>query len=179
MKTTILTIALLFSSLIHKSQNENRRSNSPAHEYKIRESFGLTKLTPVYFNFGKRQLRDMDKNLISAIEFLNLCRTINDSAIQYQVARYDGFTKEKQKTGVVALGSGFSAIGLIGTASVAASNGQSSDVVTGSLAVFGVIGILMIPVCAIYSSVPHQKRKGVLFRDLPVAYNHFVETHQQ
>jgi len=41
----------------------------------------------------------------------------------------------------------------------------------------GVVGFLAIPVVAIYSSVPHQKRKAVLYRDLPIAYNQYVESH--
>jgi hypothetical protein len=40
-----------------------------------------------------------------------------------------------------------------------------------------VVSVLVIPAVAIYSSVPHQKRKAVLFRDLPIVYNHYVETH--
>lgn len=176
MKTILITLAILFCSLNHKAQNENCTSSIVAGI--SQPSFRSGKLTPVYFHFRKRQLRDTDKNLIQPIEFLNLCRSINDSAIQCQVARYDAFTKEKQTIGVVALGSGFGAIGLLGAASMNAADGQNSEMVTGSLAFFGVIGVLIIPVAAIYSSVPHQRRKGILFRDLPVAYNHYVETHQ-
>lgn len=175
MKTILITLAILFYSLSCNAQNENWPTSSVAGNSQA--SFRSSKLTPVYFHFRKRQLRDMDKNLIQPIEFLNLCRSINDSAIQYQVARYDTFTKEKQTIGVVALGSGFVAIGLLGAASMNAAAVQKSEMVTGTLAFFGVIGVLIIPVAAIYSSVPHQRRKSVLFRDLPVAYNHYVEAH--
>jgi hypothetical protein len=132
-------------------------------------------LMPVYFNFQKRQLRDADKNIINPIEFLNLCRAIPDSAIQQQVARYDAFTKDKERLGLVALCGGFSAMALFGT--TAAVSQQGNDVLTGSVAFVGVVALLAIPASAIYSSVPHRKRKGVLFKDLPIAYNQYIESH--
>jgi hypothetical protein len=131
-------------------------------------------LPHVYFNFQKRQLKYADNSRVSPVDFLNFCRTINDSAIQAQVARYDAYTKDKHKLGLVGLGSGLAAFSLITSASAYA--GQGNDIMTSSLAFFGVLGVLMIPVTAIASSIPHQKRKEVLFRDLPIAYNRYVET---
>jgi hypothetical protein len=175
MKTVTLIIAIMFFSLINKAQNENNLSKR-IHNGKELTTFFQGKLLPVYFNFRKRQLRDADNKTISPMEFLNLCRTINDNAVQLQIARYDAYTKDKQKLGVIAIGSGFSSMGLLGSAGV--SSEQGNGIVTGSLAFFGVLAILVIPAVAIYSSVPHQKRKAVLFRDLPIAYNQYVETHQ-
>lgn len=163
---------------ISKSQNELVATQISNYNLESEQFYSQEKLKPVYFNFHRRQLKDFQKNNIQPLEFLNLCRSIKDSAIQLQVARYDEYTKDKARLGVVALGGGFSAIGLLGSAAASASSGgQGSDVMATSLACFGVIGLLAIPVAAIYSSVPHQKRKTVLFRDLPVAYNQYVESH--
>jgi hypothetical protein len=176
MKTITLSIAFIMCFLSHKAQDV---ASSQASNYNLEANQLNTpeRLTPVYFNFHKRELRDLNKQVISAVEFLNLCRTINDTAIQIQVARYDSYTKDKQRLGLIALGSGFVAMGSLGT--VGATAGQGNDVITGSFAFFGVLSALVIPAAAIYSSVPHQKRKAVLFRDLPIVYNHYVETHYQ
>jgi len=180
MKTITLSIAFILCSIAGKAQSE--LASAPVNKYNLEsQQFSAhEQLSPVYFNYSKRQLKDIYKENISPIEFLNLCRSIQDSAIQLQVARYDAFTKDKERLGVIALGGGFSAIGLLGSAGAASSSGggQGNDVITASLACLGVVGLLAIPIAAIYSSVPHQKRKAVLFRDLPIAYNLYVESHQ-
>lgn len=176
MKTITLSIAFIMCFLCHKAQDV---ASSQASNYNLEANQLNTteRLTPVYFNFHKRELRDLNKQVISAVEFLNLCRTINDSAIQIQVARYDSYTKDKQRLGLIALGSGFVAMGSLGSAGATA--GQGNDIIAGSFAFFGALSVLVIPAVTIYSSAPHQKRKAVLFRDLPIAYNHYVETHYQ
>ena len=90
------------------------------------------KLTPVYFNFHKRELRDLNKQNFSS-RILNLCRSINDTAIQIQVARYDSYTKDKQRLGLIALGSGFAAMasGTVGTTA-----GQGNDAISQVLFAF-------------------------------------------
>lgn len=187
MKTNILTIAFVLFNVIARSQNENTYTSaikdSVQHIVQIKypddyqeQIKPQRKLYPVYFNYSKRQLRDSDKNIISPIEFLNLCRSINDSAVQQQVARYDSYTRDKQKLGLVALGSGFSAFALLGSAVSLAE--QNNNNASASFGFFGAIAFLAVPAIAIYSSVPHQKRKAVLFRDLPIAYNHYVEICQ-
>jgi hypothetical protein len=187
MKTIILTLALAHISLMMNALNENKVTKSVDDtinkssvtilnaDLEILVSSFQQELWPVYFNYRRRQLKDAQKNNISPVEFLNLCRSIRDSAVQLQVARYDSYTKDKERLGVVALVGGFSAMGLFGSA--AAYSGQGNDIITGSLVFLGVIGFLAIPAAAIYSSVPHQKRKSVLFRDLPIAYNQYVESH--
>lgn len=187
MKTIILTLALVHITLMMNALNENNYTKSLGDTI-MKSSMSVLKsdpetivssnqkeLLPVYFNYRRRQLKDAQKNNISPVEFLNLCRSIRDSAVQLQVARYDSYTKDKERLGVVALVGGFSAMGLFGSA--AAYTGQGNDAITGSLIFLGVVGLLAIPAAAIYSSVPHQKRKSVLFRDLPVAYNQYVESH--
>lgn len=187
MKTIILTLALAHITLSMNALNINKyiksaddtinKSSAPVlkPDQQTMVSFNQKELLPVYFNYRRRQLKDAQKNNISPVEFLILCRSIRDSAVQLQVARYDSFTKDKERLGVVALIGGFSAMGLFGSA--AAYSGQGNDAITGSLVFLGVIGFLAIPAAAIYSSVPHQKRKSVLFRDLPIAYNQYVESH--
>lgn len=165
----------MFCSLINKSQNENRLSKHTMQMEKSDSLLPTKKLTPVYFNCSKRQLKDFKKNRIDPKEFLNLCRYINDTAVQLQVARYDAFTKDKERLGLIALCGGFSAICFIGSAGASSESGN--NVTTSSFAFFGIVGLLIIPVTAICSSVPHQRRKTVLFRDLPIAYNQFVENN--
>ena len=179
MKTIILSIAIMICFLSGKSQNELVSNQGANYNLESSQFYSQEKLKPVYFNFRRRQLKDFQKNNIQPLEFLNLCRAIKDSSVQFQIARYDSFTKDKVRLGVVALVSGFATIGLLGGASAAASSGggQGNELITGTLASFGVVALLVIPAVAIYSSVPHQKRKAVLFRDLPVAYNQYVESH--
>jgi len=107
MKSTALFIAFIFCSTLGKAQIE--LASAPINYYNLESQFLSTReqLTPVYFNFSKRQLKDIYKNNISPIEFLNMCRAIPDSSIQLQVARYDSFTRDKQRLGVVALVGGF------------------------------------------------------------------------
>ncbi len=176
MKILFLPLAFIVSSLICKAQVFTI-SHQP-NKYSIEDEQVLSqgKLKPVYFNFRRRQLKDDQQKTIQPLAFLHLCRTINDSAIQMQVARYDAFTKDKERLGAIALLGGFSAIGLFGSAAATAASGaQGNEVLTGSLVCLGVVGLLAIPAAAIYSSIPHQKRKAVLFQDLPIAYNQYVE----
>lgn len=175
MKTIILSIAFIMCYMTHNAQDVASATQTTNYNLEANQLNTPEKLTPVYFNFHKRELRDLNKQKISPLEFLNLCRSINDTAIQIQVARYDSYTKDKQRLGLIALGSGFAAMASLGTVGTTA--GQGNDAITGTFAFFGVVSVLVIPAVAIYSSVPHQKRKAVLFRDLPIVYNHYVETH--
>lgn len=130
---------------------------------------------PVYFNYRRRFLSYNGVERIDAISFLNMCRSIQDSAIQEQVVLYDGFTAQKQKLGFAAMGSAFAAFSCFGGA---VANDQGKPELTVMLVGTGVFCVLAVPAIAIYSSVPHKKRKTVLFRDLPVAYNAYVERQQ-
>ena len=177
MKTLFLSLTFTIGILICKAQVFTISHQPNKYSIEDEQILSQGKLKPIYFNFRRRQLKDDQQNSIQPLAFLHLCRTINDSAIQIQVARYDAFTKDKERLGAVALLGGFSAIGLFGSAAaMAASGGQDNEVMTGSLVCLGVVGILAIPASAIYSSIPHQKRKAVLFKDLPIAYNQYVES---
>jgi|GEM_PF-3234668 hypothetical protein len=126
---------------------------------------------PVYFNYRRRQLQYNGRR-IDGITFLNMCRSIPDSSIQEQVERYDGYTAQKQKLGFGAMGSGFAGMAFLGGA---LGNGNANPEANAILVLTGVVGVLAVPALAIYTSVPHQKRKAVLFRDLPIVYNAYVE----
>ncbi len=185
MKTTLLLFALVLTDLITNAQNENKSITSICDSTQQTEKIlakqivqlktsPQNELMPVYFNFRKRLLTDHHKNRIQPFEFLDLCRSIKDSAVQQQVARYDSYTKEKANLGLIALGNGTASFVLLGSALV--SSGQNNTNLTAAYGFFGVAALVSIPVIAIYSSVPHQKRKAVLFRDLPIAYNQYVES---
>ena len=182
MKTTGILFVLIICGFVSNAQTNTALSVSKTdtvnvfQKQEMRLSRQITQeYLPVYFNYRRRLLKYNGTQRMGGAEFLSLCRTIQDSAVQEQVARYDAYTTEKQKLGLAALGSGFAGFALLGGA---AANTQSNETVTATLAVTGVMAVLAIPAIAIYSSVPHQKRKIVLFRDLPIAYNLFVETQR-
>jgi hypothetical protein len=129
---------------------------------------------PVYFNYHLRKLYYNGKGRISGAAFLELCRTINDSAVQYQISRYDGFTRKKGAMLIAMAINGVVGLVAVNAASAMSVSGEASPL----LITAGVLAILSAPVLAIATTAPHQKRKAVLFRDLPIAYNHYVESLQ-
>lgn len=176
MKITGILFALIVFSFIGKAQSNHPHPISKVDKVMLQVNQSSTmEYLPVYFNYRRRLLKYNGTQRMGGAEFLSLCRTIQDSAVQEQVSRYDAYTAEKQKLGLAALGSGFAGFALLGGA---AANTQSNETVTATLAVTGVMAVLAIPAIAIYSSVPHQRRKAVLFRDLPIAYNLFVENQR-
>ena len=133
MKTITFSIAFIICFLTCKSQNDFESPQAINYNLESQQFYSQEKLKPVYFNFRRRQLKDTYQNKIQPLAFLYLCRSINDSAVQLQVTRYDAFTKDKERLGVVALTGGFSAIGLLGSAAASASSGgQGSEIITGS-----------------------------------------------
>lgn len=126
-------------------------------------------LQPVFFHYTRRKLMCDGKRLNPAV-FLSICRCINDSAVQEQVARYDALTREKQRLGLGMIASSFSGFAFLGAALGSREPDQSL--------MFGVtagVAILAVPVMAMCTTAPHQARKAILFRDLPVAYNAYLE----
>jgi hypothetical protein len=130
---------------------------------------------PVYFNYRRRQLSYHGKRLDGA-GFLRMCRSIPDSAVQEQLARYDDFTAQKQKLNFGMACAGFAGMAFFGGALNTESRHAETNAMLGLTAA---ICILTVPVMGIYTTVPHQKRKAVLFRDLPIAYNAYVESQYQ
>jgi hypothetical protein len=145
----------------------------------VQESFSTGKVAvqtstcflPVYFNYRRRQLIYNGKRLDGA-GFLRMCRSINDSAVQEQLARYDDLTAQKQKLSFGMIGAGFVGMASFGGALNTGSGQPEANIM---LAFTAVICIVAVPVMGIYTTVPHQKRKAVLFRDLPIVYNAYVE----
>ena len=126
---------------------------------------------PVYFNYRRRRLVYKGQPL-DGLLFLKMCRAIGDSAVQEQVARYDELSREKQRLSFGMLGSSFTGFALLGGV---ISNNNGEPELSSMLGLASGIAILAVPAMAIYSSVPHRQRKAVLFRDLPIAYNAYLE----
>lgn len=133
----------------------------------------IPEIQPVYFNYSRRQLLYNKDTRINPAYFLKLCRNINDAQVKNQIARYDQLTRNKK-----ILVSAMFASGITGFSLMMASNGMyGTGVSTQSqyAVLFSGLGLLLAtPVLAISTSIPHQKRKQILFRDLPNAYNFYA-----
>jgi hypothetical protein len=132
-------------------------------------------LKPVYFNYTWRQLFYNGNIQMNGNNFLNMCRSIDDPQIQLQIARYNQLTRNKKNllcAMIVCAASGY--VTLMGSSF--ASNGYDY---TRQYTIMGAGAALLFiatPIIAISTSIPHQKRKEVIFRDLPAAYNFYVES---
>lgn len=129
-------------------------------------------LKPVFYNFSRRRLYTSNKMPMNPKHFLELCRRINDPGVQEQIRRYDELTRNKRKligamifTGVAGYAT------LVGSMVAASSNVDGA----GTAAVIGAASLFVVtPALAISTTAPHQKRKEILFHDLPEAYNLYV-----
>lgn len=135
------------------------------------------KLKPVYYNFTRRRLFTSNKVPLNGQLFLQQCRGINDDRIQLQINRYDQLTSNKKKIlgamFVCGIG-GF--IGMVASSSMIGSSTYGYEAQNG-YALLGVSAaslFLATPILAISTGIPHQKRKEILFHDLPEAYNFYV-----
>ncbi len=96
--------------------------------------------------------------------------------MQEQLARYDDLTAQKQKLNFGMASAAFAGMAFFGGALNTESGHAETNAMLGLTAA---VCILAVPVMGIYTTVPHQKRKAVLFRDLPIAYNAYVESQYQ
>lgn len=132
-------------------------------------------LKPVYYNFSKRRLYSSNKMPLNGRHFLDLCRGINDERVELQIRRYDQLSANKRKlvtaTIICGVGGYLTFIGSVMNASSGYSHNGSPYVAMGigAAALF-----IATPILAISTGIPHQKRKEILFRDLPEAYNFHV-----
>ena len=137
------------------------------------------KLKPVYYNFTRRRLYASNKMPLNGQHFLQLCRGINDDRIQLQINRYDQLTKNKKNIlGAMFLCGIGGFIGMVASTSMIGSSSYGYDQNNG-YAVLGVSAAALFvatPILAISTGIPHQKRKAILFHDLPEAYNFYVTT---
>jgi hypothetical protein len=175
MKTIFYLIAFSLSLQFNLSAQVNNFQLDAFEQEVVIQKSECGKLRPVYFNYTKRRLYSSNKTPLNGRHFLELCRGMNDPRIQYQIRRYDQLTRNKKKIlgAMIACGVG----GYITTmVSVSAMSG-SGRTPEGAYTTLG-IGLaslfLATPILAISSGIPHQKRKEILFRDLPEAYNFHV-----
>lgn len=133
---------------------------------------------PVYFNFSKRRLYSSDKRPINGRRFLEACRAINDPGIQQQIYNYDKLTNNKKKLigAMIACGiAGYATMmGSLMMSSTASSTNQGPYI---GMGIGAAVLFIATPILAISTTIPHQKRKEILFRDLPEAYNFHVLSH--
>jgi hypothetical protein len=132
-------------------------------------------LQPVYFNYTKRRLYSHNKMPLNGRHFLDLCRGINDSGIQHQVRRYDQLTSNKRKILGAMITCGVAGyITMIGSMMALSTSGPTPEGAYTTLGIGAASLFIATPILAISSGIPHQKRKEILFRDLPEAYNFHV-----
>ncbi len=131
------------------------------------------KLKPVYYNFSKRRLYASNKMPINGRHFLELCRGINDPNVRLQIRRYDQLTSNKKKlvTATILCGVG-GYLTLVYSASMLSSRYATDRTYIG--VGIGAAALIATPFLAISTGIPHQKRKEILFHDLPEAYNFYV-----
>jgi hypothetical protein len=130
-------------------------------------------LKPVFYNFTRRRLYTGNKMPLNPRHFLELCRTINDPAIQEQIRRYDQLTRNKRKLIGALIFTGVAGyVTFIGSA-IAAST-SSGDGASIGMGIGAASMLIVTPALAISTTAPHQKRKEILFHDLPEAYNQYV-----
>lgn len=138
-------------------------------------------LRPVYYDLHKRVLYNPEGHRIAGPSFLDLCRSIPDSAVKAEVARYDALTRNKLHLGLMALGSGSLGFGLLSLAGAQSSNqgyngGTTNQDAIGACIGLGVTCLVAVPIALMATTAPHQQRKIILFHDLPQAYNRYVES---
>jgi hypothetical protein len=176
MKKTIIYLSLIYIAI----QNGlfAQTSYVPTDKYNLennsQKEISNGYYLPVYYNLQKRQLLYNGSQKISGKQFLEMCRGINDSLIQEQLEIYDSYTRKKVGLTIGTIACGATAyclfIGSIAT--------MGTDISSTSLMMVSLPCLIATPICAIGSSFPHQKRKTILFHDLAMAYNHFVESNK-
>lgn len=170
----LYTAFLLLSCYVQAQQIQISSANTAA----ISSRYNLegASLQPVYFNFSRRLLFS-DKQKTTRIHpknFLQECRGINNAEIQNQIARYDHLTQNKKILTGTMIACAVSSYALLMAGSSMISSSYPSGQGANAVLCAGVSLLLATPVLAISTSIPHQKRKEILFRDLPNAYNFYA-----
>lgn len=130
---------------------------------------------PVYYNFSRRKLYNNDKMVLNPKSFLEMCRGINDLNIQHQIRKYDELTRNKKKLlgAMIVCGVG-GYVGLMSSMIMTSSSGGYNNDGYTVMGISAFALFIVTPALAISTTVPHQRRKEILFRDLPEAYNFHV-----
>ena len=173
MKTIIYLTALYLTLQFNLSAQVNRYQLDDFQTENSVTKNDCDKQRPVYYNFSKRRLYASNKMPIRGGDFLNLCRGINDHNVQIQIRRYNELTRRKKGlvTATIICGVG-GYLTLIASTMMGISS-YSSDRHYIGMAIGGA-ALLATPFLAISTAIPHQKRKEILFHDLPEAYNFYV-----
>lgn len=177
MKTLIIYISLFCLTLqLSVKAQQNHYRLDPIIPSTIELKNGCDVLRPVYFNYSQRRLYNINNMPINANHFLEMCRGINNPQIRNQIYHYDQLTHNKRKLlgAMIACGVGgyFTFVGSV----MALSSGIPSESTYVVMGVGAVSLFIATPILAISTGIPHQKRKEILFRDLPEAYNFHVLT---
>ncbi|MBS1636131.1 MAG: hypothetical protein JST26_09460 [Bacteroidetes bacterium] len=151
------------------------------HSFVQAQSPGSASYGPVYYNFSKRVLYSSEGKRINGQDFLEFCRGIPDSAVKVQVALYDACTRNKLRLGFAAIGGGILSFGLFSFAAAQSSSqaytggNSNAGAISGCLGL-GTVSLMAVPISLIATTIPHQRRKLILFHDLPQAYNFYVKS---
>jgi hypothetical protein len=176
MKTSIIYISLFYLVLqlkINAQANRYQLDENVSNQLELKN--GCDVLRPVYYNFSRRRLYTGNQMPLNGNRFLEMCRSLNDPGIQSQIRRYDQLTSNKRKLVGAMLICGIGGYVTMMGSLLAASNSYAYDrspyigMGIGAISLF-----IATPILAISTGIPHQKRKEVVFRDLPEAYNFYV-----
>lgn len=181
MKTIFYLLAFCFCTQNIKAQSDSYQIDEFEPGTAVMKN-DRDKLKPVYYNFTRRRLFTSNKVPLNGQHFLQLCRGINDEHVQLHISRYDQLTSNKKKI----LGAMFICgiggfIGMVASSSMMGSYSYGYER-QNAYTVFGISAaslFLATPILAISSGIPHQKRKEILFHDLPEAYNFYVTTQSK
>ncbi len=173
MKTTFYLFAIYLSLQFNISAQVNSFQLDAFEPEAVLQKQDCDKLRPVYFNYTKRRLYSSNKMPLNGLHFLEVCRNINDPNIRLQIRRYDQLTSNKRKLVTATILCGVGGYITLMASALSASSGYATE---GSYAGIGIgaVALLATPFLAISTGIPHQKRKEILFRDLPEAYNFHV-----
>ena len=173
MKTIIYLSTLYFALQFNLSAQLNRYQLDDFHTENSIAKNDCDKQRPVYYNFSKRRLYASNKMPIRGADFLYLCRGINDANVQHQIRRYDQLTFNKKKLVTATILCGVGGYLTFITSTMMGISSYSSDRHYIGMTI-GAAALIATPILAISTSIPHQKRKEILFHDLPEAYNFHV-----
>lgn len=175
MKTIFYLAALFLSLQFNLSAQVNSYQLDDVVPERIEKKNECDGLKPVYFNYTKRRLYYSNKMPLNGRHFLELCRGIDNPSIQHQIYKYDQLTRNKKKLiGAMIVCGVAGYMTTIGSMMAMSGSGRTPEGAYATLGA-GLISLcIATPVLAISTGIPHQKRKEILFRDLPDAYNFYV-----
>lgn len=174
MKTIIYSAALYLTLQFNLSAQVNRYQLDDFQTENSITKNDCDKLKPVYYNFSKRRLYANNKMPINGRHFLDLCRGINDSRLQHQIRRYDQLTSNKKKMIVASIVCGVGGYLTLVYSAMMATSSYAADRHYVGIGVGAASLFVATPILAFSTAIPHAKRKEILFRDLPEAYNFHV-----